>query len=119
MTEEENKKRSVDPKVNFIKRHICDHDGEKSYVFISYKSDDWRVVLTDIVYRLVTEYGLNIYFDGSFDMHNALWVEQFPIVINLLCGGSESMPREVLKNNLRIVGGTDDSSIKKGIGEII
>ncbi|MBR4343891.1 MAG: toll/interleukin-1 receptor domain-containing protein [Lachnospiraceae bacterium] len=40
-------------------------------------------------------------------------------VINLLCGGSESMPREVLKNNLRIVSGTDDSSIKKGIGEMI
>lgn len=56
---------------------ICNSDGDKPYVFISYKSDDWEVVLKDIVYRLVTEYGLNVYFDGSFDDHNAIWTNQF------------------------------------------
>lgn len=78
MTPEENKRRSLDPNVNYIKSNICDCDGDKSYVFISYKSDDWEVVLHDIVYRLVKDYGLNVYFDGSFDSHNSLWINQFP-----------------------------------------
>lgn len=78
MTNEENKRRSADPKVNYIKSNICDKNGNKSYVFISYKSDDWETVLQDIVYRLVKDYGLNVYFDGSFDSHNSLWIKQFP-----------------------------------------
>lgn len=79
MTPEENKRRSSDHNVNYIKNHICDRDGEKPYVFISYKSDDWEVVLHEIVYKLVKDYGLNVYFDGSFDSHNSLWIEQFPV----------------------------------------
>lgn len=78
MTHEENMRRSTDANVNFIKNNICDRNGDKSYVFISYKSDDWEIVLHDIVYRLVKDYGLNVYFDGSFDSHNSLWVNQFP-----------------------------------------
>ena len=78
MTPKENERRSIDPNVNYIKKHICDRDGNQSYVFISYKSDDWEVVLHEIVYKLVKDYGLNVYFDGSFDSHNALWVNQFP-----------------------------------------
>ena len=35
-------------------------------------------MLKDIIYRLVKEYGLNVYFDGSFDLHNAAWFNQFP-----------------------------------------
>lgn len=50
----------------------------EDYIFISYKSDDWKIVLHDIVYELVTKYGLRVYFDGSFDDHNPIWVNQFP-----------------------------------------
>lgn len=78
MTPEENRKREQDAHVKFIKEHICDKNGDKSFVFISYKSDDWNVVLHDIVYTLVKDYGLNVYFDGSFDSHNSLWINQFP-----------------------------------------
>ena len=46
--------------------------NSKSYVFISYKSDDWKTVLGDIVYKLVKEHGLNVYFDGDFSGHNPL-----------------------------------------------
>jgi len=77
MTNEENDKRRLDENVKYIKSKICDHKGDKPYVFISYKSDDWEIVLRDIVYRLVKDYGLNVYFDGSFDLHNAAWFNQF------------------------------------------
>ncbi len=78
MTPEENRRRSVDEHVRYIKNHLCDKDSNKPYVFISYKSDDWETVLHDIVYRLLKEHGLNVYFDGSFDTHNDLWISQFP-----------------------------------------
>ena len=35
------------------------------------------MVLGEIVYKLVYDYGLNVYFDGDFDKHNADWIEQF------------------------------------------
>lgn len=78
MTQEEAKRRSEDAKVQYIKDHLCDKDGDKPFVFISYKSDDWEIVLQDVVYRLVKDYGLNVYFDGSFDDHVANWIKQFP-----------------------------------------
>lgn len=78
MTPEENKKREQDEHVKYIKEHLCDKDAKKPFVFISYKSDDWKIVLHDIVYTLVKDYGLNVYFDGSFDSHNSLWINQFP-----------------------------------------
>ena len=78
MTDAEKERRNNDPHVQELKSLICDSEGDKSYVFISYKSDDWETVLADAVYRLATEYGLNIYYDGSFDIHAELWTEQFP-----------------------------------------
>jgi hypothetical protein len=78
MTSDEMRKREEDEHVRYVKEHLCDRSGDKEFVFISYKSDDWRVVLRDIVYTLLTKYGLNVYFDGSFDSHNSLWIEQFP-----------------------------------------
>ena len=78
MTPEERKRRTEDEHVRYIKEHLCDKKGDKPYVFISYKSDDWEIVLHDVVYRLMKEYGLNVYFDGSFDIHNDLWILQFP-----------------------------------------
>ena len=78
MAPEESRRRAEDEHVRYIKEQLCDKDSNKPYVFISYKSDDWEVVLHDIVYRLMKDYGLNVYFDGSFDTHNALWISQFP-----------------------------------------
>lgn len=78
MTPEENIRRSKDERVRFIKDHIQDMSSKKPFVFISYKSDDWETVLGEIVYRLIKDYGLNVYFDGSFDIHNSLWISQFP-----------------------------------------
>ena len=51
---------------------------KKPYVFISYKSDDWRKVLADLVPRLQKEYGLRVYYDKKFDEDTGLWLEQFP-----------------------------------------
>lgn len=78
LTEKQKKERSNDPNVKYIVENLCDKDKDKDYIFISYKSDDWKVVLQDAVYRLVKDYGLNVYFDGSFDIHNSSWVRQFP-----------------------------------------
>ena len=77
MTQKEIARRANDENVKIIKDKICDCKGDKDYVFISYKSDDWEIVLQDIVYRLVNDYGLNVYFDGSFDSHNSSWITQF------------------------------------------
>lgn len=78
LSKEEKEERQKDEHVKYITERICNKDGKKPYVFISYKSDDWKVVLHDAVYRLVKEYGLNVYFDGDFDGHNPLWTTQFP-----------------------------------------
>lgn len=74
----EQAERKNDPHVQFITNHITTHSSGEDYVFVSYKSDDWKLVLHDLVYELVTKYGLRIYFDGSFDDHNETWIEQFP-----------------------------------------
>lgn len=88
LSKEELNERANDEQVKYIKSKICNKDKDKPYVFISYKSDDWKVVLKDIVYRLVSEYGLNVYFDGDFDTHHSLWIEQFPDNMeNSLCRG--------------------------------
>ena len=82
LSKEELIRRREDKNVNYIVDHICNKDSGKSYVFISYKSDDWEQVLQDIVYKLVKDYGLNVYFDGDFNGHNPLWTEQFPENMN-------------------------------------
>ncbi len=76
MTDEEQKRRKNNDIVKELKNNLCDADGNKNYVFISYKSDDWETVLTDIVYRLVKDYGLNVYYDGSFDKNPDSWLTQ-------------------------------------------
>lgn len=78
LSAEEKEKREQDEHVKYITEHVCNKDGDKPYVFISYKSDDWEIVLQDIVYRLVKEEGLNVYFDGDFGGHNSHWTTQFP-----------------------------------------
>lgn len=82
LTNEQKKERVNDSNVKYIVNNLCDKDKDKDYIFISYKSDDWKEVLQDVVYRLVKNEGLNVYFDGSFDIHNSLWIEQFPKNMN-------------------------------------
>ena len=57
-------------------------DG-KSYVFISYKSDDWKTVLEDIVWELQRRYGLRVYFDKKFASSNEKWAAQMQDEIGL------------------------------------
>lgn len=78
LTASQELERKNDEHVKFLTKRICNKDGSKPYVFISYKSDDWKTVLGDIVYKLVKEHGLNVYFDGDFSGHNPLWTDQFP-----------------------------------------
>lgn len=47
----------------------------KDFIFISYKSDDWEIVLDTIVRKLYEEYHLNVYFDNNFEKSNDSWVE--------------------------------------------
>lgn len=51
-----------------------DSNGNKPYVFISYKSDDWKIVLDEVVRYMVDNYGLRVYFDNNFDRDNDSWV---------------------------------------------
>lgn len=76
MTEHEWKRRMTNPKYKELQ--ITTHEDDKPYVFISYKSDSWELVLAEIVYTLQKKYGLRIYFDKSFNDHNNVWTEQFP-----------------------------------------
>lgn len=84
MTNEENERRKNHPRIKELKEKITDKTSKTPYIFVSYKSDDWEIVLTEIVYKLVNEYGLNVYYDGSFDLHNKSWIEQMPE--NMDCG---------------------------------
>jgi hypothetical protein len=69
--------KDIEEKIGYLKEHICNKDGDKDYLFISYKSTDKELVLGEIVYKLVYDYGLNVYFDGDFDKHNSGWIKQF------------------------------------------
>lgn len=78
LTNGEKERRRNDPRVKYITKRICRYNSGKPYVFISYKSDEWEKVLGEIVYKLVKNFGLNVYFDGDFNGHNPHWTEQFP-----------------------------------------
>ena len=50
---------------------------DPGFVFISYKSDSWKVVLSEIVYKLQNTYGLRVYFDKDFSNGTDGWIDQF------------------------------------------
>lgn len=88
LTEEQRKERRNDSHVKTLKEVICNKDSGKPYVFVSYKSDDWETVLHDVVYKLVQEHGLRVYFDGAFDNSSDGWLKQFrDNMKNQLCKG--------------------------------
>ena len=54
---------------------ISDCRQKKPYVFISYKSDDWRVALEDIAFTMQKRFGLRVYYDRAFESNNDIWVK--------------------------------------------
>lgn len=58
-------------------------EDNKPYVFISYKSDDYKEVLGNIVYSLINEYGLRIYFDNDFLDQNHNWLKCMKNAMNV------------------------------------
>jgi hypothetical protein len=81
MTDEQRIERRKWLDENFKDNMICNNKKSEEdgthYVFISYKSDDWEKALKDIVYPLVKDYGLNVYFDREFENNNDNWIKQF------------------------------------------
>ncbi|MCR4648883.1 MAG: TIR domain-containing protein [Lachnospiraceae bacterium] len=75
MKREEYEERMKDSKYRELVVTNCD-SGE-DYVFISYRSNSWRTVLTEIVYKLQKEYKLRIYFDKEFASETNIWIDQF------------------------------------------
>ena len=73
LTEEQKSRREK------VTREITTFDaiGQDDYVFISYKSDDWEIVLDQVVRHMVDTYGLRVYFDKNFDRDNDSWVKKF------------------------------------------
>lgn len=93
MTEEqkaERKKSSESGNINVIKKYFLIKDSadakkqKQDFVFISYKSDDWKEVLDNYVYKACAKYGLRVYFDTAFDEHSDLWINQF---YKAMCSG--------------------------------
>lgn len=75
MKREEYAERMKDSKYRELTVTNC--DSGKDYVFISYRGNSWKTVLTDIVYKLQKEYKLRIYFDKEFASETNFWIEQF------------------------------------------
>ena len=75
MKREEYEERMKDSKYRELVVTNCD-SGE-DYVFISYRGNSWKTVLTEIVYKLQKEYNLRIYFDKEFASETNIWIEQF------------------------------------------
>lgn len=75
MKREEYEERMKDSKYRELVVTNC-NSGE-DYVFISYRGNSWRTVLTEIVYKLQKEYKLRIYFDKEFASETNIWIEQF------------------------------------------
>lgn len=75
MDRQEYELRLQNPKYKELK--VTTFENGVDYVFISYCSNSWEKVLTDIVYRLQKDYHLRIYFDKDFSTENKSWVKQF------------------------------------------
>ena len=75
MNREEYKERMKNDRYKDLVVTNCD-SGE-DYVFISYRGNSWKTVLTEIVYKLQKEYKLRIYFDKEFASETNIWIEQF------------------------------------------
>lgn len=81
MTEEQKlarKESAESGNIKWIKDHcLRTKDGQDDFVFISYKSDDYKKVLDDIVYKVCKKYGLRVYFDTAFDEESDSWIKQY------------------------------------------
>ncbi len=77
MNKEEYRKRMENPKYKELIVTKAEKNIDKDYVFISYRSSNWKRDLTEITYKLQKEYGLRVYFDKEFAKEDNIWVEQF------------------------------------------
>lgn len=71
----EYERRMQNPKYKELK--VTTWKDNLGYVFISYRSNSWEKVLTEIVYRLQKEYHLRVYFDKDFSSSTNTWIDQF------------------------------------------
>lgn len=69
------------------------------YVFISYQSDDWEIVLDKLVRTLINKHGLRVYFDKKFNEDNAPWVDNMRVAMASNC--CKAMIACVSKNYVR------------------
>lgn len=75
MNREEYEERMKDSKYRELA--VTTYESGEDYVFISYRGNSWRTVLTEIVYKLQKEYKLRIYFDKEFASDTNIWIKQF------------------------------------------
>lgn len=54
---------------------ITKASDKKPYVFVSYKSDDWRDVFENVISKLQRDYHLRIYCDRDFETNNDSWLD--------------------------------------------
>ena len=73
MNVQEEKLRASSERLNELE--ITTHESGKPYVFISYKSDNWKEALEEVVYTLQKRYGLRIYYDRDFESNNDKWTK--------------------------------------------
>lgn len=77
MNQTEYEERMQDQHYKELKVTASKHKSEGDYVFISYRGNSWKKVLSEIVYKLQKEYGLRIYFDKEFASETNIWIDQF------------------------------------------
>lgn len=80
MNRKEYEERMTDSKYRELKvTKDCpkEQSDNKDYVFISYRGNSWKKVLTEIVYKLQKEYKLRVYFDKDFASETNVWIKQF------------------------------------------
>lgn len=61
--------------------NITECSQDKSYVFISYSSNNWETVFKNAVVPLQRDYGLQVYADKAFDNENDKWI--IPMLRNI------------------------------------
>lgn len=73
MDEKEKKLRDNSQRLKELK--ITKAGMNEPYIFVSYKSDDWREALEDVTFNLQKRFGLRVYYDREFETNNDSWIE--------------------------------------------
>lgn len=81
---------------------ITTYEEKKGYVFVSYKSDNWKVVFEKKIFEL-QEHGLRIYSDKDFDNTNSCWLEDMEINIKHASAFLMFISPEYLKSSATLI----------------